>query len=138
MIISTGLACLILVGCFAILVALRVPVAFALGIATIPVVVVGLMQWGMSAHFLYLMIAYTTIVFLDANILVPLLFAETMDLHPLAIIIAILLFGGVWGFWGVFFAIPLATLAKSILNVWRKKTHTAFKNSKPPLLKDEA
>lgn len=42
MIVSTGLACLILVGGFAILVALRVPVAFALGIATIPVVAMDL------------------------------------------------------------------------------------------------
>lgn len=38
MIISTGYACLILVGSFLTLVILRVPVAFALGIATIPVV----------------------------------------------------------------------------------------------------
>ncbi len=38
MILSTGLACALLVGCFLLLVILRVPVAFALGIATIPVV----------------------------------------------------------------------------------------------------
>jgi tripartite ATP-independent transporter DctM subunit len=38
MIVTTGLACLILVGGFIFLVALRVPVAFALGVATIPVV----------------------------------------------------------------------------------------------------
>ncbi|MBM7036109.1 TRAP transporter large permease [Vibrio ulleungensis] len=38
MILSTGLACSILVGGFILLVILRVPVAFALGIATIPIV----------------------------------------------------------------------------------------------------
>ena len=38
MILSSGLACALLVGCFLLLVILRVPVAFALGIATIPVV----------------------------------------------------------------------------------------------------
>lgn len=38
MILTTGLACALLVGCFLLLVILRVPVAFALGIATIPVV----------------------------------------------------------------------------------------------------
>ena len=38
MILSTGIACGLLVGCFLLLVILRVPVAFALGIATIPVV----------------------------------------------------------------------------------------------------
>ena len=39
MIVSTGVACAILVGGFLFLVILRVPVAFALGIATIPIVV---------------------------------------------------------------------------------------------------
>ena len=38
MIVSTGLACAILVGGFLLLIAIRVPVAFALGIATIPIV----------------------------------------------------------------------------------------------------
>ena len=42
MIISTGLACLILVGLFILLVLLRIPVAFALGLATIPIVVLDL------------------------------------------------------------------------------------------------
>lgn len=39
MIISTGVACAILVGGFLALILIRVPVAFALGIATIPIVV---------------------------------------------------------------------------------------------------
>jgi len=42
MIVSTGLACALLVGCFLLLVILRVPVAFALGLATIPVVLLDL------------------------------------------------------------------------------------------------
>lgn len=42
MIVSTAHACMLLVGCFIVLVALRIPVAFALGIATIPVVLLDL------------------------------------------------------------------------------------------------
>jgi len=42
MIISTGLACAILVGGFLFLVAMRVPVAFSLAIATVPIVVLEL------------------------------------------------------------------------------------------------
>lgn len=42
MIVSTGLACGLLVGGFILLVLLRVPVAFALGLATIPVVLMDL------------------------------------------------------------------------------------------------
>lgn len=87
---------------------------------TIPILVIALLQWGWSAHFAYLIIAYAIIVTLDANVLVPLLFSEAVDLHPVAIIIAILIFGGLWGFWGVFFAIPLATLVKAILNAMPK------------------
>ncbi|MDH3915681.1 MAG: AI-2E family transporter, partial [Chromatiales bacterium] len=58
------------------------------------------------------------IQFLDGNLLVPLLFSEAVSLHPVAIIAAILLFGGLWGFWGVFFAIPLATVIQAVLRAW--------------------
>ena len=55
---------------------------------------------------------------LDGNVLVPLLFSEAVNLHPVAIVIAVLFFGGLWGLWGVFFAIPLATLVSAILSAW--------------------
>ncbi len=87
-------------------------------IITVPVCAVALMQWGISAHLLYLLIAYGAIIAIDANILVPLLFSETMDLHPIVIILAVLVFGGIWGFWGVFFAIPLATVGDVVLRAW--------------------
>ncbi|WP_413701066.1 TRAP transporter large permease subunit [Psychromonas sp. KJ10-10] len=38
MILSTGIACALLVGRFLLLVIIRIPVAFALGLATIPVI----------------------------------------------------------------------------------------------------
>lgn len=91
-------------------------------IVTIPVIVIALMQWGLSAHFTYLIIAYVTIIMLDANILVPLLFAEAMDLHPVTIILSVIIFGAFWGFWGIFFAIPLATLVNAILKAWPSST----------------
>lgn len=90
-------------------------------IVTVPVVIVGLMQWGLSAHFGYLMAAYAAIIAIDGNILFPLLFAQTMELHPIVIILAVLIFGGIWGFWGVFFAIPLATLVNAVLRVWPRE-----------------
>jgi len=87
-------------------------------IVTIPVMLVALFQFGASAEFGYVMIAYAIIQALDGNLLVPLLFSEAVNLHPVTIIIAVILFGGLWGFWGVFFAIPLATLVKAVLNAW--------------------
>ena len=87
-------------------------------VVTIPVALVALVQFGWSAEFGYLMLAYAIIQALDGTLLVPLLFSEAVSLHPLYIIIAVLFFGGVWGFWGVFFAIPLATLVKALIHAW--------------------
>ncbi|ADJ27164.1 AI-2E family transporter [Nitrosococcus watsonii] len=86
--------------------------------ATLPVAFVAYFQWGFSIDFAYLLGAYGIIQALDGNVLVPLLFAEVVDLHPVAIIVAILVFGGFWGFWGIFFAIPLATLVQAVLKAW--------------------
>ncbi len=46
------------------------------------------------------------------------LFSEAVNLHPLVIILSVVIFGGLWGFWGVFFAIPLATLIKAVVHAW--------------------
>lgn len=85
---------------------------------TVPVALVGFAQWGLQADFYYAVIAYLVIQALDGNLLAPLLFSEAVDLHPVAIIVAILFFGGVWGFWGVFFAIPLATVIQAVIQAW--------------------
>lgn len=89
-------------------------------VATIPLLIVAYLQFGWTWHFGNLMIAYTILLQLDANLLVPVLFSEAVNLHPVAIVIAILFFGSIWGFWGVFFAIPLATLVKAVINAWPK------------------
>jgi len=91
-------------------------------VVTIPVAMIAFFQWGWGPEFAYLMLAYGIIQALDGNVVVPLLFSEAVNLHPVAIIVAVLVFGGLWGFWGVFFAIPLATLVKAVLNAWPVKT----------------
>ncbi len=85
---------------------------------TFPVALIAFFQWGWGPDFIYLMVAYGIIQAVDGNLLVPWLFSEAVNLHPVAIITAILVFGGIWGFWGVFFAIPLATLVKAIMSSW--------------------
>ncbi len=87
-------------------------------VVTIPVGLIAYFQFGFGPEFAWVMIAYAIIQAVDGNILVPLLFSEVVNLHPVAIIVAILFFGGVWGFWGIFFAIPLATVIQAILKAW--------------------
>ncbi|MGX5795134.1 AI-2E family transporter [Pseudomonas sp. E2-15] len=106
----------------ALLVGVSVVVPYAGAVVvTVPVMLIALFQWGWSDQFIYLMAVYGIIQTLDGNVLVPLLFSEAVNLHPVAIICAVLLFGGLWGFWGVFFAIPLATLFKAVLDAWPRQ-----------------
>jgi putative permease len=87
-------------------------------VVTLPVAVVAYFQWGWGTDFAVVLIVYGVIQALDGNVLVPLLFSEVVNLHPIAIIVSVLVFGGLWGFWGVFFAIPLATLVNAVLVAW--------------------
>jgi len=100
---------------------------------TFPVALVALLQWGWGQDMGTALIAYAAIQAFDGNILNPLLFSNVMKLHPNAIILAILFFGGVWGFWGLFFAIPLATVANAIIRAWRD--HSALVQSTAPYQK---
>ena len=100
-------------------------------VITLPIAFVAYFQWGWGWNFGQVMIAYAIIQALDGNVLVPLLFSEALNLHPVAIIVAILVFGGLWGFWGIFFAIPLATVVQAVLKSWPRalKAEEASKQS---------
>lgn len=121
---SVSYACFALLGLnYALLLAIAVGLSVLIpyigaAVVTLPVALIALFQWGWGSEFFYLLGVYAVIQALDGNVLVPLLFSEAVNLHPVAIILAVLAFGGLWGFWGVFFAIPLATLVKAVLYAW--------------------
>ena len=92
-------------------------------VVTIPVAAVAYVQWGIGSEFYTVLLAYGVLQLVDGNVLVPVIFSEAVNLHPVAIIAAVLVFGGIWGLAGVFFAIPLATLVKAIINAWPNKIH---------------
>lgn len=102
-----------------LIVALSVIVPYIGVIASFfPVVLFGYFQWGWHMELAYAVIAYAALQLFDGNLLIPLLLSEVVNLHPVALIVAVLFFGGVWGIWGLFFAIPLATLVHAVLKAW--------------------
>lgn len=133
-------ACIIFALCLIAFLLLGVNYAFILAVAvglsviipfvgavvvTIPVVLLGYDQFGLDAHFWWMLGAYALIQVLDGQVIVPLLFSEVVNLHPAAILAAILAFGTMWGIWGVFFAIPLASLIKACIHVIERKAAAA-------------
>jgi len=86
-------------------------------VVAVPVVALSFFQWGVSDATMYALVAYAIVQALDANVLIPLMFSEVVNLHPIAIVVAILVFGSLWGVLGVFIAIPMAALVQSVLQV---------------------
>jgi putative permease len=97
----------------------------AFGVA-VPVFVIGYLEWGMTWDLGWVMIAYAAIQIIDGYVLVPWLFSEAVQLHPVLILLAVVLFGSAWGIWGMFFAIPLATFVKTLF-----LTFLEFRDSDP-------
>ncbi len=87
-------------------------------LVTVPVVVIGLLQFGLGTDFYILISLYLLLQILDGNLLVPIIFSDAVKLHPVVIIFAVFIFGNMFGFWGIFFAIPIATFIKAVWNAW--------------------
>ena len=93
-------------------------------VVNIPIIAIAYVQWGLGGEFWTVIIAYNILQMLDGNVLVPIIFSEAVNLHPVAIIFAVLFFGGIWGLAGVFFAIPLATFIQATINAWPSRVQS--------------
>ena len=101
-------------------------------VVSIPIAAVAYVQWGVGSEFYTTLLLYGILQLLDGNVLVPVIFSETVNLHPVAIIGAVLVFGGIWGLAGVFFAIPLATFIKAIINAWPSRVLSLIEEAHEP------
>ena len=86
-----------------------------LAVVTVPVVLLGLFQWGLTWEAANPLLVYGILQMVDGNIVAPMILGETVKVHPTTIMLAVLLFGSLWGVLGVFFAVPLVVLVKSVL-----------------------
>lgn len=91
-------------------------------IITIPIAIVGLFQMGLGYYFIQLMMVHAAIHLIDGYILVPVLLSKALNMSSIAIILSIILSGGMLGFWGVVFAIPMAILVRSVVALWPSST----------------
>lgn len=108
---------------YALLLALLVGVSvfvpyLGIAVVTVPVVLVTVGHWGLSSTSSWLLFSYLLLQLLDAYLLVPWLFGRVVAINPVYIMLALLVFGGLFGFWGVVLAIPLASLLKVLLQAF--------------------
>jgi putative permease len=87
----------------------------------VPVALIAYFQWGVSINVAYALIAHAVIQTVDGNLIAPLLISDVVNMHPVAVIVAVIVFGSLWGLWGLIFAVPLATLVHAVIKAWFKR-----------------
>ena len=108
---------------------LRVPYAYVLGplaglcvllpyvgviVSTTPAFGVALLTGDDGALPLKVLAFYTCVQFLEGNVLTPFIVGSRVRLHPLAVLVAFLFWGILWGVPGAILAVPLTATAKVV------------------------
>ncbi len=82
---------------------------------------------------LWVIAAYGVVQFVEGNIVQPVVMSRAVSLHPAVIVFAILIMGTLFGFVGVFFAIPLvAALHVLVIELWIKRMNSLGTDPDPP------
>ena len=105
---------------------------FGAPVAGIPVALVAYSQWGLSEEFAWAIAAYTILQIIDGTILATVLLASTVQIHPVAVMAAVLIAGQMFGFVGLIFAIPMASAVEVLIEAWRHKQQTAAGQENSP------
>lgn len=86
---------------------------------TIPILIASLAQFGIDPWVLVILFAFAVLQFVDGNIFLPFLMSEVVKLPAIIALLSVFFFGAIFGIWGVFFSIPLASFIKSLLDNWK-------------------
>lgn len=75
-----------------------------------------LLQYGLGWQFAVVILGCSLIQIVIGNVIEPKMMGESMDLHPLAIMLFLMFWGLVWGVPGMFLAVPITAILKIILS----------------------
>ena len=69
---------------------------------------------------LLVLLGYGGIALLEGKVLIPYIYGRTVGFHPALVLLAIFAFGKLFGFLGIFLAVPMTILGAGILKHWRR------------------
>jgi len=85
---------------------------FALASGMVPGMILAAAKYGDFAHPLAVACVFAFGMAVDNIIVTPKIIGKSVGMHPVLIILSILIFGALFGFLGVIFAVPIAAVAK--------------------------
>ena len=86
---------------------------------TFPILAVSLAQFGFDPYVLIIFFAFVVLQFIDGNIFLPILMSGVVKLPAVVVLLSVFFFGAIFGIWGIFFAVPLSSFIKSIMDNWK-------------------
>lgn len=75
-------------------------------------IIIGYFSFGMQIELVYIILLYVTGNIIESYILTPNIIGDKIGLHPLWIMFSVFASGALFGFIGIFFAIPIAGIIK--------------------------
>ncbi len=100
-------------------------VGIALGLSL--AVISALLQFGPSSEVIGVLIVYGIGQFLEGFFLTPRLVGERIGLHPVVVLFALLLFGKLFGFFGVLLALPISAVSLVLIKyLWSVYTKSSW------------
>lgn len=81
-------------------------------IGLIPALVIALLRSPATAF--WVLVGYTAVQQVESNILAPKVMSESVGLHPVAVILALLVGSAFFGVWGMLLAVPAAAVIKVV------------------------
>ena len=95
-------------------------------IGGVPAIIISVIQYGDFSHVPFIIILMLTVYAIDNGFVQPYVFAKSVDMHPIVIILLILVGSQLFGVIGMLLAIPFATVVRTA----SKEIYFAFKNYK--------
>ena len=90
-------------------------VIFGLGPALIMAIYQGAVGGAGVFLFLYVLLLFAIVQFIDGNLVQPKIVGESVGLHPLVIILALFVGAELMGIYGMLFAVPAAAVLKVLV-----------------------
>jgi len=98
-------------------------IALGLSLATLS----ALLQFGPGTEIIGVLILFGIGQFLEGFFLTPRLVGERIGLHPVAVLFALLLFGKLFGFFGVLLALPISAVGLVLVQyLWSIYTQSSW------------
>ena len=90
-------------------------------------IVSALLQFGPNSQIIAVLVVYGIGQFLEGFFLTPRLVGERIGLHPVAVLFALLLFGKLFGFFGVLLALPISAVSLVLVQyLWSVYTQSSW------------